>query len=176
MNSKINLPGFAANTNIIQSTKSLRQKKTNARSSHKAHNVVIPAWNCSDHNCYEWGTLCFFTGGFGCEPFRVCCTDSTPATPGICDYNPCQPGCPPNPECAYRNPDYPYEGGIYGLSSDSTSELLSQFASLKRQLNRIERCTCGLPSVIYNIPQPSISYIPKEYAFSPNFPIPPSPY
>ena len=53
-----------------------------------------------------------------------------------------------------------------GLTIDTNSNLGSQLASLKRQLDRIERCTCGHPSFI----PPFIATIPATGSVPWNIP------
>jgi hypothetical protein len=94
------------------------------------------------------------------------CLPECPQFLCICANQPCNPGCPPEwcPQSSYSE----------AVSGTDSSDLSSQIATLrndiKRQLNRIERCTCGPPHFV--LPAPASRFLPPE-VFGPPVPVPP---
>lgn len=163
MKNRINLPGFIGVDSIFL-TKSHSVSAIANNNTYSAvdrylltkQETIVPAYKCSDHSCTFWGAICGVFGGLtlggACDPYNQCCQNPSP---GICDYNPCQKGCPQStsPQCLSY--------GQYGLNSEdntSITDLTSQIASLKRQLNRIERCTCP-PAIVTHYPFDHTQYI-----------------
>jgi hypothetical protein len=98
------------------------------------------------------------------------CLSECPQFMCICANQPCNPGCPPEWCPLSSQPD--------ALSSAGFSDLSSQIASLRselrRQLNRIERCACGLPGVVTTVPVSPFPFRDLDVIVPP-VPVPPVP-
>ena len=183
MKQKVNLPEFTADVSFLKTIRSIRQ--TNHRQSAASNTIfqmtmwssndkivregIVPAATCDNVNCDAALATCILLfNPVSCGLYSSCCLGGpsfqTVGDPD-CRNEPCAPGCPA---------DMCIQSMQQGLSSDNlSSEISSLKNDLKKQLNKIERCACGLDKLVYNGVSPLWANMLHE---ANNRPTPPQPY
>lgn len=162
----MNMPGFTAEASLGPSSNAYIGAFS---PSGWRRGAIVPAIDsaCPGVNCdATLASAILLFNPISWSIFQQCCMGGLRVS-DACRNNPCLPECPQfmcicinqpcNPECLQLG-WCPLSSQPDALSSAGSSDLSSEIATLrnelKRQLNRIERCSCGIPGDVINVPVP----------------------
>jgi hypothetical protein len=156
----MNMPGLAAEASIYRSIRHYRAPGLFGRVTESVLGLIPQ--NARD-DCLRGCGERFFWSPLAFGICALTCLRQPSAGEGLDPRN--NPTDPfPSPE---RDPALnPQPSALTGASGvDLSSQIALLGAELKRQLNRIERCTCGLPPFIFDVPVSP--YLPPQVLVPP---------
>ncbi len=178
MKNKISLPGFTAEFSPSKQKSQHYEMKSKVASK----NIISPqfSWDEFKHDAKCFGcsiypiSQCTLTAGFsGNRETLLECVHKLAG--GGCD-DCISAGLDPRDQSSGPGGSVGAKGSFL-ISDTQATDLSTQIDGLRKQLNKIERCACP-PAILTRYPgQSPMTYILRDtYSFSPQSPVPPSPF